>query len=169
MNISLNSANILKKIGAYTAYIAKWIVYLGRKYPILAAVHIALSVYLLFFWGRQPNLPPPVPSTTAPLAPAPTLAPAHNQTPAATTPITPPASTPDQVTQIAQARAFKDGGELTIRWNQDVEQPKLYADNRQLKAECESRSCTVAVEEGVQQLQAKWEQQGQPFEKVFRF
>ena len=163
MNISLNSANILKKIGAYTAYIAKWIVYLGRKYPILAAVHIALSVWLLFFWGRQPNLSPPVPSTTAPSTPAPITV------PAAPTPIAPPASAPAPVVQIAQARAFKDDNTITIRWSQEIEQPQLYADGRLLGAQCESESCTVAVEEGVQQLQAKWQQQGQPFEKVFRF
>lgn len=166
-NIQNSAAPIAKRIGAYTAYGAKWIVYLGRKYPILAALHIAVTVWFLFFYGRQGNLP--IPTTTAPPTPAPVTAPTPAPTPAATTPITPPASAPDPVVQIAQARAFKDGDEITIRWNQAVKNPKLYADNKLLNASCDDKTCVVDGKQKMQQIQAKWQQQGQPFEKAFRF
>jgi hypothetical protein len=86
-------------ISAYTGYVAKWIIYLGRKYPLFAAVHLALSIWFLFFFGgnsTRTSLPPPAPpvSTNSP----------SSFTPSSSNPI----SSTDTVVSVAQAQAFKN-------------------------------------------------------------
>lgn len=140
--------------GAYLEYAAKWIIWLGRKYPLFAAAHLVLSIWLLFFFGKSSqttNLPPSVPpvsSNPSPVSP--------------TDPVAP-------VQIAATVRAIKDGDTLTVKWNQPVESAQLFADGNLLSANCQPQFCTVTLSEQVQQLHARWEQSGQSFEKTFAF
>lgn len=147
--------------GAYAGYGAKWIIWLGRKYPLFAAAHLALAIWFLFFFdnsNQTTNLPPPVP----PVSNAPSSFTPSSSPVSPTTPVAP-------VLQAATVRAIKDGNTLTVKWNQPVEQPKLFVDGRFLAANCQPQFCTVVLDKPVQQLQARWEQSGQPFEKTFAF
>jgi hypothetical protein len=146
-------------IGAYTAYAAKWIIYLGRKYPLFAAVHLALSIWFLFFFGSgstRTSLPPPAPPVST--------NPPSSFTPSSSNPI----SSTDTVVSVAQAQAFKNGNEITIRWNQPVQNVKLLADGRLLAATCQPTTCTAALSGQVERVLARWQEAGQNFEKTFR-
>ena len=145
-------------IGAYTGYVAKWIIYLGRKYPLFAAIHLALSIWFLFFFGSsstRTSLPPPAP-------------PVASNTPSSFVTPSSPVSPTDSVVSVAQAKAFKNGNEITIRWNQPVQNVTLLADGRMLAANCQPTSCTAALTGQVERVLARWQEAGQNFEKTFR-
>lgn len=151
--------SIFSVASAYTGYCAKWIIYLGRKYPLFAAIHLALSIWFLFFFGSsstRTSLPPPAPPVST--------NPTSSFTPSSSSPVT----STDSVVSVAQAKAFKNGNEITIRWNQPVQNVTLLADGRMLAANCQPTSCTAALTGQVERVLARWQEAGQNFEKTFR-
>jgi hypothetical protein len=125
---------------------------------LFAAVHLALSIWFLFFFGgnsTRTSLPPPAP-------------PVSSNTPSSFATPSSPISSTDTVVSVAQAQAFKNGNSITIRWNQPVQNVTLLADGRLLAANCQPTTCTAALTGQVERVLARWQEAGQHFEKTFR-
>lgn len=152
--IGNTATSLFHQLTVYAAFGVRYIVFIGRKYPLIAAIFLffyAFFFYKIFF--SQPsvsNLPlPPQTSTFNSL------------------PNTSPNTAP--VVSVARAKAYKSGNQITIRWNQPVEEPKFIADNQNLNATCQPSSCVVNIPERISQLKAIWQENNQTFSKNFRF
>ena len=158
-NIKSKATSFFHKLPAYLVFVVRYIVFIGRKFPLLAAGF--LLFYTIFFYQlflSQPSLkgqlpPPPQPYSSS------TSSSSYNK-PVPTAP----------VIDVAQATAYKNGSIVTIRWTKPVEYPQIYSANGKLEASCQSQSCDINLtQQQTDRLEVKWRQQGQRFKKVFRF
>lgn len=165
----------LSRSGDFLKLAVIWIVVFGRRYPLLPAFYLLFFGFSFFQFANHQELPPPLPESSVPTSAAtPSSAPAlPSYAPTAASP-----ASPSPILPIAQAQAFKSEGNVTLRWNVPVINPKLYADGALLPASCQfggnnpnilqTQSCTAPISSQVTQIKASWEENGQSFEKNFR-
>lgn len=158
-SIKNQATSFFQKLPAYLVLGVRYIVFIGRKFPLIAAGF--LLFYAFFFYQlflNRPSLKSQLPPPPQPYS-ASTSSPSYNK-PVPTAP----------VIDVAQASAFKNGAVVTIRWTKPVEYPQIYSANGKLEANCQPRSCDINLsQQQTDRLEVKWRQQGQRFEKVFRF
>lgn len=133
--------------------LAKFIILKVRKFRFLGWGYLILFVWMVFSASQQPNLP-------------------VSQIP---NPPNSPNSYRDQtsiVINTAQAKAYKTGAQVTIRWSKPVFDPSFRADNKRIAAEnisCQLDFCVLNLADKVNTLKAKWTENGELFSKEFRF
>ena len=159
-NIDLKNTatSLFHRLTVYAAFGVRYLVFLGRKYPLIAAGF--LLFYAIFFsklFFGQPSLQSNLPLPPQPYSSSSSSSSLNNQTPTAT------------VIDVAQATAYKNGSIVTIRWTKLVESPQIYSSNGKLEANCQPQSCDLNLSQQIDRLEVKWQQQGQRFEKIFRF
>ena len=160
IDIKNKATSFFHKLPAYLVFAVRYIVFIGRKFPLLAAGF--LLFYAIFFYQLFLNRP----SLKSQLSPPPQPYSSSNSSPSYNKPVVPTAP----VIDVAQATAYKNGSIVTIRWTKPVEYPQIYSANGKLEASCQSQSCDINLsQQQTDRLEVKWQQQGQRFEKVFRF
>ena len=147
------ATSLFARLKVYTVFLIRYIVFIGRKYPLIAAVFL---LFYAFFWYKSLNIS--TPSSNLPLT---TQSPSYsnsNQTP-----------TTAPILEAAQATAIKNGETLTIQFSKPVETPRIFADKVSLDYDCQPKSCKIALSQPLSQIQVYWWQQGKRFVKNFRF
>ncbi len=150
-NIGNTATSFFERLTILAAFGVRYVVFIGRKYPLIAVgflLFYAFFCYQLFF-SQPSNLASQPHSSSTSL----------NRRIPTTTP----------VVEAAQASAYKNDSVVTIRWNKPVESPRISDFSRQLKTECQPKSCSINLEEIPERLKVRWRQLGQSFEKTFRF
>ena len=137
--------NIIDKASAT----ARFIILFSRQYPWLAVVYLLVFAWLVLTPASQPPLN-------------------ANQNPNSLT----PDNSISQIATSAQAKAFKTGNQITIRWDKPVFDTSFQADNRRIAADnisCQLDFCTIYLDSEADILKAQWVENGQAFSKKFRF
>lgn len=153
-NIRDTASNVAAKLKVYTVFLVRYIVFIGRKYPLIAALFL---LFYAFFFLKSLNISS---SRNLPLPSTPSYS--NNQ------PIT-PTPTPTPVIEAAQATAIKNGSTLVIRFSKPVKNPMIAANGKKLDFECQERTCNVNLSEPLSQINLSWWQESKLFEKDFRF
>lgn len=153
-NIRDTASNVAAKLKVYTVFLVRYIVFIGRKYPLIAALFL---LFYAFFFLKSLNISS---SRNLPLPSTPSYS--NNQ------PIT-PTPTPTPVIEAAQATAIKNGSNLTIQFTKPVENPMISANGKRLDFKCQAKTCDVILSQPLSQINLSWWQQGKRFTKDFRF
>lgn len=143
-------------LGETLQNIARWIIKFGRRYQIAPAAYLVAFSVCLINYANQPVTPPPPPAPSAQY-PVPTTA---------TAPV-PAIPQPTAVT-VAEAKAYKSGDSITIRWNQPVSQQQLMADGSLITAKCEPEICTATLTQQAYEVRASWYQGSEYFNTKFK-
>ena len=128
---------------------AKSIILNSRKHPIFAVVYL---LFFLFLIGSSLNSTPQASRNLN-----------YSQT-----------ESIDTAINSAQAKAYKSGNEITIRWDEPIYSPIFLADYTPIKENnisCQLDFCTVTIPESTELLMAEWEQEenSERYSKKFRF
>lgn len=132
-NIRDTASNVAAKLKVYTVFIVRYIVFIGRKYPLTAAIFL---LFYAFFFLKSLNINS---SRNLPFPSTPSYS--NNQ------PVTP---TP--VIEAAQATAIKNGSNLTIQFTKPVENTMISANGKKLDFECQAKTCNVTLSQPLSQI-----------------
>jgi hypothetical protein len=148
------------------------IIKFGRQYQIIPALYLVVFSACLISYAYQPTNPPPLPeksdTASAPppsSIPSPEAVPTHNAYPTPEYTPTPPAAV-----DVATPRAYRNGDEITIRWNKDVNRVQMSVDGWILKPDCEGKFtniCKATLAQGTQ-LEVFWTQGEDTFSTQFK-
>ena len=159
--------SILETVGNATYVGIHYIIFYGRKYPLIPAAYLLLFIW--FFFLRKPALPPaPVSST-----PGGSYAPGGSyyfpglNSPQSQRQPTPAPAAP--VIQTAQVSAFQSGDRIILRWNRPVEGHQIYLDDNKINVSCQPKECQIKIGNQPNLIYTKWNESGQSFEKSFSF
>lgn len=76
------------------------------------------------------------------------------------------------VANTANAKAYKSGNEVTVRWDKPIFDARFRADNRRIAPDnisCQLDFCVIHLSQKASLLKAKWTENGELFSKEFSF
>jgi hypothetical protein len=139
----------------------RWVILLGRKYQIVAALYLVIFCVSIIGYANQPVTPPssPVPPSNSnpPPVPNPNPSPASPSTPA-----------PAPAIDVASVKVYKNDNFLTIRFDKPVASVELVVDEQSINADCKPDICTTSISQESRQLQVFWSQGQENFRANFR-
>jgi hypothetical protein len=66
-----------------------------------------------------------------------------------------------------QVMAQRNGELVTIQWNAQITEPEMFVEGKGVPANCNASACNILVPLTAQKIEARWQQGGQAFQKVF--
>lgn len=156
IDIKDRATSLFARLKVYAVFLIRYIVFIGRKYPLIAALFL---LFYAFFFFRSLNLNT---SSNLPISnnnlPLPNTSTYSNTQP-----------NPTPVIEAAQATAIKNGSTLVIRFSKPVKNPTIAANGKKLDFECQERTCNVNLSKPLSQINLSWWQESKLFKKDFRF
>ena len=151
------ASSFWERLKHYAAFLIRYIVFICRKFPLIAALFLILYAFLAYRFlspnfsvtSNSQNLP--IPQQTSSSSPS-------------NIPTTPTAP----VVQPAQATAVRSGSNLSLRWSLPVEDPLIYSEKSLLDSHCLSQRCNITLNEPISQVEVYWRQSGKRYVKNFK-
>lgn len=161
--IADRASSFFAKLKVYAAYTVRYIVFICRKYPFLAAIFLVFYAFFLYKYLSPGNLP--ILQLNQQTIPQQTSLPTTSTQQNSSQTISP---TPAPVIEAAQVTAVQSGESLSIRWDRPVQDPVVYADNATLETNCQPQTCDVILFKPADEIKVRWKQDGERFEKSFK-
>lgn len=163
--------SLFERLKVYTAYLIRYIVFICRKYPLVAILFLVVYSFFLFklltpmlspnLSSNNRNLPIEQQNSSA-LNSNSTTTNLHDNTPSKTLNTSPVPIEP------AQVSAVKSGSNLSLKWSESIEDPLIYSEKELLDSSCLSRRCQINLNEPISQVEVYWRQNGKRYVKNFK-
>jgi hypothetical protein len=157
------ASSFFARLKLYAAYAVRYIIFICRKYPFLAAIFLVFYAFFIYKYLSPDNLP--IPQSTQPPIQQNTALP---NSPATSTQPSSQTTTPAPVIEAAQVTAVQSGENLSIRWDRPVQDPVVHADNATLDTNCQPQTCNVILNKPADEITVRWDQDGERFIKSFK-
>ena len=171
-DIRNRASSFFERLKVYAAFTVRYIVFICRKYPLIAAVFLLFYAFFLYRFlspnfsigSNNKNLPIPTQQQT----------PMNSQTTTSNTNTSTsnssnlPSTADSPVVEPAQATAIRSDNDLSIRWSKPIEDPLIYSEKELLDSSCLSRRCNITLSEPISQVEVYWKQEGKRFVKNFQ-